>query len=178
MASENIDKIVEKNENNRSGIISILQDIQSEYNYLPEDVLRYVSQKLNIPLIDLEKQFINLSRQGIPDPDLLLEHLHPNVKGYYKIAEFIAETIMNEHLWSSSDPFSIHPLEFYLENYKIHQLSIDKVEYDLCLRGNYLERLSLFNPEVRQFLFDVCTRAYENAVRIRDEYLKSQGEQW
>jgi lysophospholipase L1-like esterase len=141
-------------------------------------IIRSVGKELNIPVIDLEKQFIDLSKQGIPDPDLLLEHLHPNVNGYYEMAKFIAESIMNEPFWSSSESLSIHPLEFYLENYNINQLSIDKVEYDLCLRGNYLERLSLFNPEVRQFIFNVCTRAYEDAVRIRDEYLKSQGEQW
>ncbi len=141
-------------------------------------IIRSVSKELNIPLIDLEKQFINLSKQGIPDPDLLLEHLHPNVKGYYQMAELIADCIISQYFGTNSKVRLIRPLEFYLQEYNIHQLSIDKIEYDLCLKGNYLERLSLFNPEVREFLFNVCTRAYEDAVRIRDEYLKSQGEQW
>jgi len=30
--------------------MSILQGINSEYNYLPQDLLRYISQELNLPL--------------------------------------------------------------------------------------------------------------------------------
>ena len=34
-------------------LMPILQDIQKQYNYLPEDVLRTISKKLNIPLRDV-----------------------------------------------------------------------------------------------------------------------------
>ncbi len=45
-----IDKTIEKN--NRS-LISILQDIQESYNYLPEESLIKVAEKMQIPLIDV-----------------------------------------------------------------------------------------------------------------------------
>jgi NADH-quinone oxidoreductase subunit E len=43
-----IDRILEKYEYNRSSLIAVMQDIQKEYNYLPEDVLEYVSAKMEI----------------------------------------------------------------------------------------------------------------------------------
>lgn len=46
-----VDSILDKWNNNGSSLISILLDIQSEYNYLPKDVLIRVSERLQIPLI-------------------------------------------------------------------------------------------------------------------------------
>ncbi|MCM8786124.1 MAG: NAD(P)H-dependent oxidoreductase subunit E [Candidatus Omnitrophica bacterium] len=45
-----VDKILEKNGWKKNKIVGILQDIQDVYYYLPEDVLIYISEKLNIPL--------------------------------------------------------------------------------------------------------------------------------
>lgn len=53
METAKLDEIIAANGNTRAGIISILHSIQAEYNYLPEQPLRYIAQKLNIPLIDL-----------------------------------------------------------------------------------------------------------------------------
>lgn len=38
---------------NRRSLMAILQDIQEQYSYLPEDVLRSLSCKIGIPLIDI-----------------------------------------------------------------------------------------------------------------------------
>ncbi|UCE39620.1 MAG: NADH-quinone oxidoreductase subunit NuoE [Thermoplasmata archaeon] len=45
-----IDTILKKYEDEVGVLISILQDINEEFNYLPENALRYVSEKLGIPL--------------------------------------------------------------------------------------------------------------------------------
>jgi NADH:ubiquinone oxidoreductase subunit E len=37
----------------KKSLIPILQDVQAEYNYLPQEALRLVSQTLGIPLIDI-----------------------------------------------------------------------------------------------------------------------------
>ncbi len=49
-AVEVVDECVEKN---GKALIPVLQDIQSYYNYLPEEIFDEVSRKLNIPLIDV-----------------------------------------------------------------------------------------------------------------------------
>jgi len=43
----------EKSVKSSFDLIEVLQDIQAKYNYLPEDVLRKVSQELEVPLIEV-----------------------------------------------------------------------------------------------------------------------------
>lgn len=43
-----IDSILEKYEGKKGTLISILQDVQAEYNYLPIDILNYISMKTEI----------------------------------------------------------------------------------------------------------------------------------
>jgi len=47
---EGIEKVLDRHQRDKTAIIAILQDIQDEVNYLPEDALRYVAQVLDIPL--------------------------------------------------------------------------------------------------------------------------------
>ena len=50
--TKKIDTIL-KNKNSRKDLIEVLQDVQSSYKYLPEEVLREVSEKLNTPIIEV-----------------------------------------------------------------------------------------------------------------------------
>lgn len=43
-----VDPIVEKYSGNQSSIITILQEIQGKYRYLPEEVLEYIANKMDI----------------------------------------------------------------------------------------------------------------------------------
>jgi NADH:ubiquinone oxidoreductase subunit E len=45
--------IVDKYEERRANLVPILQEIQSTYSYLPEELLRRVSRKLHVPLSDV-----------------------------------------------------------------------------------------------------------------------------
>jgi len=45
-----VDEILNKYDNNKSYLIAILQEIQNEYNYLPEEKLVYVAERLEINL--------------------------------------------------------------------------------------------------------------------------------
>ena len=48
-----VDAIVDSYGCNRDSLISILQDAQSEYHYLPEDVIRRVASRLRLPTIQV-----------------------------------------------------------------------------------------------------------------------------
>jgi NADH-quinone oxidoreductase subunit E len=48
-----VKSFVTKYNKEKKALISILQNIQEEYNYLPQEALRIVSETLNIPLIDI-----------------------------------------------------------------------------------------------------------------------------
>lgn len=45
---ETVDSIINEHDNRKSSIISILQGIQKEYRYLPEEALNYVSDRMDI----------------------------------------------------------------------------------------------------------------------------------
>ena len=47
---EKVEAIVDNYQRNKGLLISIIQDIQAEYNYLPKEALIQVSQSLDIPL--------------------------------------------------------------------------------------------------------------------------------
>ncbi len=45
--------IIDKHQAQKKALIAILQDVQAEFNYLPEEALRLISRSLCIPLIDV-----------------------------------------------------------------------------------------------------------------------------
>lgn len=45
-----VDRLIEKYGSDKSWLVMLLQDIQAEYNYLPQDALERVAAKLNVPL--------------------------------------------------------------------------------------------------------------------------------
>ena len=51
--TQKVKSFTEKYGQEKNALISILQDIQAEYNYLPQEALRLVSETLDIPLIDI-----------------------------------------------------------------------------------------------------------------------------
>jgi len=53
VAKEKIQAFIDKYQGQKRGLIAILQDIQAEYNYLPEESLRFVASALDIPLTDV-----------------------------------------------------------------------------------------------------------------------------
>jgi len=45
-----VDEILHKHQGEKGSLVSILQNINASYNYLPEPALRYVSRELDVPL--------------------------------------------------------------------------------------------------------------------------------
>lgn len=50
---EKVDSILDSYKGEKGILLSVLGDINSRFNYLPKDALRYVSQRLNVPLTDI-----------------------------------------------------------------------------------------------------------------------------
>ena len=45
-----VEELIDSYANRKEQLISLLQDVQAEFNYIPQDVLVKISQKLDIPL--------------------------------------------------------------------------------------------------------------------------------
>ena len=50
---QKVEKIIDKRKKEPGALVAILQDIQDIYNYLPRETLEAVSEKMDIPLIDV-----------------------------------------------------------------------------------------------------------------------------
>ena len=53
VCEEKVGEIILEYDSSRDSLISILQDVQSEYRYLPESILKLVARKLGLPLIQV-----------------------------------------------------------------------------------------------------------------------------
>jgi len=53
METDEILSILDKHEGDRGGLISVLEDIQAKYNYLPPEALRVVAEKTGRSLVDI-----------------------------------------------------------------------------------------------------------------------------
>jgi len=53
MDFEHVGKIIDKYEEKRTALISILHDVQDRYNFLPEEALRKVASRLRMDLNDI-----------------------------------------------------------------------------------------------------------------------------
>lgn len=88
-----IDKILEKNGWSKNKIVGILQDIQDLHGYLPESILSYVSEKLNIPISQIYSiatfyKAFSLKPKGKYKIKVCLGTAC-HVRGGYMIAEFL-----------------------------------------------------------------------------------------
>lgn len=45
-----IDELINRYEPKEENLLSVLQDIQSQYNYLPQEMLKQVAEKFNVPI--------------------------------------------------------------------------------------------------------------------------------
>ena len=50
---EKVEEVIREYDSSPDSLISILQDVQSEYRYLPESILKLVARKLGLPLIQV-----------------------------------------------------------------------------------------------------------------------------
>lgn len=50
---EKIQSYINKHDGKKDNLIAILQEIQNEHNYLPEEALRHVAKALKVPLSDV-----------------------------------------------------------------------------------------------------------------------------
>jgi len=50
MQLETVDRIIQQHNMQKNALIAMLQDVQNEFSYLPQDVLTYISRTMHVPL--------------------------------------------------------------------------------------------------------------------------------
>lgn len=78
-----------------------------------EQILTTICTGRRVPLAPIDSAFSKESPEGIPGRELLLEHLHPNVEGYFLMAKVFANTIKESGIiapraeWTDDEPDSV-----------------------------------------------------------------------
>ena len=66
------------------------------------DIIREVCQEYGMFLVPMQHYFENASPHNLVGKNLMLEHLHPNIKGYFLMADCFFETMRRYHLISEN----------------------------------------------------------------------------
>lgn len=71
----------------------------------PEDINKAIlelAMEYNVPVLKLKSQFEKYSKYNIIGSELITEHLHPNIKGYYVMADAFFRSIVDNKILSIS----------------------------------------------------------------------------
>ena len=61
-------------------------------------IIRAVAKQPAVTLVDVQGALRSVSRRGIIGQDLMVEHLHPNVEGYFQIAEAFYDVLLQSEV--------------------------------------------------------------------------------
>ncbi len=102
------------------------------------EILRKLGKVEGVYLADIEQAFMQNSPNGITGNELMLEHLHPNLDGYFLMAKAFSNAIINDNLFKLN---IVHnPAEsddWYRDQMSITQLDLKIAEYriDILISG-------------------------------------------
>ena len=71
------------------------------------DVIAAVADQHNVPLIDVKGLFQSKSQDGIPGRELLVDHIHPSIRGHQLIAELILQKMRHEQWVKVGEGFEV-----------------------------------------------------------------------
>ncbi len=60
------------------------------------EVIHRVAQSFQVPVVPMKRYFEAASPHGLIGENLMLEHLHPNIRGYFLMADAFFETMKNQ----------------------------------------------------------------------------------
>lgn len=102
----------------------------------PEDfneILHDVAGKYALPIVPMKKIFELSSPSGIIGQSLMTEHLHPNIDGYFLMADAFLETMRENKFVSSNWPnFEKHSSPWYRSHWGY--TTLDSVFADMTIR--------------------------------------------
>jgi len=96
-------------------------------------VIRTVAADFDVPVVPMRAYFERQSPNGIIGNNLILEHLHPNVDGYFIMADAFFDAMHRERFIAARwDSTRIKPASFYRENWGF--TALDQAYSDIRIR--------------------------------------------
>jgi tetratricopeptide (TPR) repeat protein len=126
-----------------------------------------VASEFNVPTVPMKSCFENASPHGLIGNNLIHEHLHPNIDGYFDMADAFYETMRKERFISDHwDENNIKPSSYYRKNWGY--TALDSVYAALCivhLKGGWPFKMDS-GPNRALDFFKPATKADSIALAI------------
>lgn len=116
------------------------------------DIIRQLAQHPGVILVDSEAQIVNNSPQQIVGKELMLEHLHPNIEGYFLLADSyfqqlllhlgLSPTTSRADLATARQQVPVLPAEYYTAQVNIESLLAD---YPYSIPARPIRRIPINN---------------------------------
>lgn len=139
------------------------------------EVIIGLGKKYNVYVVPMKKYFEENSPNRLVGDDLMLDHLHPNLSGYFLMADAFFNSIRKEHLISPIwDTTLIKPKEYYRNNWGFTKL--DSLVGDIRIKN--LKNGWPFKPETTEndFLYTYQPVSYEDSVAFHCAKFKTHVE--
>lgn len=89
------------------------------------EIIQQVAGEFDAIVVPMKSFFETASPEGIPGKELFLEHLHPNIEGYFIMADAFFETMRNQRLISPDWlDYKISPASYYRTAWGVTPLDI------------------------------------------------------
>ncbi len=115
-------------------------------------IIHKLANEFQIPVVPMKKVFEQHSANGIIGYELITEHLHPNVDGYFLMADAFLQTMLENNFISPTvDRTKMKPYNYYRQHWGFTEL--DSLKADLTIKQ--LTAGWPFQPETvkNEFLF-------------------------
>ncbi len=102
-------------------------------------IIHQISTEFDVPVVPMKSYFENASPQHLIGDNLIVDHLHPNLAGYFLMADAFFNTMREAKLIAAEwNPDLIKPSQFYLENWGITRLDTLVAEINIrYLKGSW-----------------------------------------
>lgn len=176
---------LEKNQDTSKKYLQLAKELDYLRFRAPErinEVIRELAQEYETPLIDMEGVFLAHSPYEVVGDELMTEHVHPNIKGQFLMADAFYNKIKELNLLSSWDNYISYDGAF--EDIPITKIDsmygkivIDDLKrswpYDLNMSGALPSRLDYFNLTYeQQKALDVYSKTEHWKDVMRKAYFK------
>ena len=96
------------------------------------DVIRSVANQPGVYLCDLEAGLAKYSSHGLIGKELMLEHLHPNLEGYFQIGQSLAETIIDQNILNQAIPQLPEAIDLPDDDYFRQRIAVTELDLKIA----------------------------------------------
>lgn len=88
-------------------------------------IIHQVAAQFDASVVPMKRFFEQASPHGLPGESLFLEHLHPNVDGYFLMASAFFETLQQQgYIAATWDSSGVRPAAYYREHWGVTELDV------------------------------------------------------